>query len=296
MRNLFLLTLLLISPLTTWAKVNVVGTLPVFATLAQEIGGDRVIVSTIARANQDPHFLDAKPTYVVAISQADLLIYGGLDLEIGWLPPLILQARNPKIQTNASGDLNASQGLNILEMPSSVDRALGDVHPHGNPHSWLDPKNAKLIAANIYKHLVAIDPAGEAEYKQHLETFVQKLNAVLDVHQADIKALNGFKVITYHKSLSYFASWTGLDIVGTIEPKPGIPPNSKHVEELVDQIKHDNVKAILAEDFYPTKESQYLAEKTGVPFIVISNTTGEKSIDTYEALIDQLFDKIKKAI
>lgn len=295
MKKLILVLFAALLPFTVSAKVNVVTTLPVFASIASEIGGERVAVSSIARANQDPHFLDAKPSYVVALSRADLLVHGGLDLEIGWLPVLLLQARNPKILSGGSGDINASKGLNIIEVGGSTDRSQGDVHPRGNPHTWLAPENGKLIAANIYKYLTQADPAGESFYKSRFEAFLKSLNGTLAKHAATLKKFHGLKIITYHKSLSYFSDFAGLEVAATVEPKPGIPPNSKHVDALIQTIKSQGVKAILIEEFYPRKIPEYLAEKGSVPLVIFTNTTGSKGVTTYAGLIEHVITEIAKA-
>lgn len=294
MKKILLFLTVALLPLTAAAKVTVVTTLPVFASLVSEIGGDHVEVSSIARANQDPHFLDAKPSYVVALSRADLLVHSGLDLEIGWLPALLLQARNPKIQTGGPGDINTSQGLNIIEIASSADRSQGDVHPRGNPHTWLLPENGKLIAANIYKHLAQIDPDAESYYKSRFELFLKTLNGMLATNEASLKKIKGLKIITYHKSLSYFSNFAGLDVVATVEPKPGIPPNSKHIDALIATIKSQGVKAILIEEFYPRKIPEYLAEKGSIPLVIFTNTTGSKDVQTYTGLIKHLITELEK--
>ncbi len=284
-------------PLNAFAKLNVVATLPVFASLAEEVGGDRISVTSLARGNQDPHFLDAKPSYVVELNKADMLIHGGLELEIGWLPPILVQARNPKILPNNPGNVNAAQGLNILEIPKTlVDRSMGDVHPLGNPHAWLDPRNAKLIAANIFQHLAKIDPEGKSYYEDRLKSFLAKLNQKMSEWNQAAQSIHGKKAITYHKSFSYFADWTGLNVVDTVESKPGIPPSSKHVDDLIKLIPQEGVKAIFVESYYPTKVPQYLSEKTQVPMVVLPTDTGENGITTYLDLIDQIIREVKKAV
>jgi len=297
MKKILMIAAMLFLPHLAQAKLNVVATLPVLGTLAQEIGGDRIEVTTLARGNQDPHFLDAKPSYVVALSKADLLIEGGLDLEIGWLPPIVVQSRNGKIQPNNPGNMNAAQGLNILEMPkTAVDRSMGDVHPLGNPHAWLDPRNAKLIAANIYQHLAKLDPEGKDYYEGRLKDFLGRLNQKLTEWEPLVEKIRGKKVITYHKSFSYFADWTGLNVVETVEAKPGIPPSSKHVDDLIKIIPQEGVKAVISESYYPKKMPQFLAEKAGIPNLILPSDTDEMGINTYFELIDSLLREIAKAV
>ncbi|KAB2842192.1 zinc ABC transporter substrate-binding protein [bacterium] len=297
MKKLIFALSMLLFPAWSQAKVNVVATLPVFGALATEIGGDRVEVKSLARGNQDPHFLDAKPSYVVALNKADLLIEGGLDLEVGWLPAILVQSRNGKIQPNTDGNVNASKGLRILEIPGAkVDRSMGDVHPLGNPHAWLDPRNAKLIAANIYQQLSKVDPEGQPYYEGRLKDFLGRLDLKMAEWEPLLGKIRGKRAISYHKSFSYLADWAGLEIVANIEAKPGIPPSSKHIDNLLKIIPQQGVKAILAESFYPKKVPAYLSEKAGIPYLMLPTNTDEYGIVTYFELIDYLLREIAKAV
>lgn len=295
MKKFFLIMSLLLLPFSASAKLKVVATLPVFGAIAQEVGGDRVEVANLARGNQDPHFLDAKPQFVVALNHADVLIHGGLDLEIGWLPPILLQARNPKINPGEPGNVDVSIGVDVLEIPQGkIDRSMGDVHPRGNPHTWLDPRNAKVMAVNIYKRLAAVDPEGRQYYQDRAEAFVSGLNGRLHAWETQAAGLKGIKVITYHKSFSYLANWLGFEVVANIEPKPGIPPGSRHVDTLLDKIPGLGVKAILVESFYPKKVPEYLSTKAGIPYLLLPTDTDEYGIKTYAELIEYLVDRLKK--
>jgi len=297
MKKILFLVSLVLLPLNAFAKVHVVGTLPVFASIAQEVGGYRVDVTSLARGDQDPHFLDAKPTFVVKLSEADLLIHGGLELEIGWLPPILVQARNPKINNNTPGNVDLSQGINILEVPQTiVNRSMGDVHPRGNPHCWLDPNNVKIMAVNIAQHLSQVDPQGKDYYNSQLKSFVSKINQKMGEWKSATAGFKGKQVITYHKSLSYFTDWTGLEVVANVEPKPGIPPSSRYVDELIDQSKGWKAKAILMETFYPKKLPEYLSQKTNVPLVMIPTDVGEDGIKNYFDLIDELIRRVGKAV
>ncbi len=297
MKKWLLMLTMLLWPALAAAKVQVVATLPVFGALASEIGGERVEVKSLARGNQDPHFLDAKPSYVVALNKADLLIEGGLDLEVGWLPAILVQSRNGKIQPNADGNVNASKGLRILEIPGAkVDRSMGDVHPLGNPHAWLDPRNAKLIAANIFQQLAKLDPEGRPYYEGRLKDFLRRLDRKMAEWEPMLQKIRGKKAISYHKSFSYLADWTGLEIVANIEAKPGIPPSSKHIDSLLKIIPQQGVKAILAESFYPKKVPAYLSEKAGIPYLMLPTNTDEYGIAAYFELIDYLLREIAKAL
>jgi len=295
MKKLLLTLSLFILPWNLSAAIKVVATLPVYASLAREVGGDRTEVSSLARANQDPHFLDAKPAYVVELNKADVLIHGGLDLEVGWLPPILTQARNSKIMPGNPGNVNAADGIQILEVPGTkMDRSFGDVHPLGNPHIWLDPRNAKLIAANIYQHLAQVDPEGKAYYENRLKAFLLELDRKMTGWNSEIAGISGKPVITYHTSFSYFANWTGLKVVATIEPKPGIPPSSKRVDELLKIIREEKVKFILAENFYAQKFPVFLSEKAGIPYRVLPTEPGESGATTYLELIDHLLGELTK--
>lgn len=297
MKKWLLMLTMLLWPALAAAKVQVIATLPVFGALASEIGGERVEVKSLARGNQDPHFLDAKPSYVVALNKADLLIEGGLDLEVGWLPAILVQSRNGKIQPNADGNVNASKGLRILEIPGAkVDRSMGDVHPLGNPHAWLDPRNAKLIAANIFQQLAKLDPEGRPYYEGRLKDFLRRLDRKMAEWEPMLQKIRGKKAISYHKSFSYLADWTGLEIVANIEAKPGIPPSSKHIDSLLKIIPQQGVKAILAESFYPKKVPAYLSEKAGIPYLMLPTNTDEYGIAAYFELIDYLLREIAKAL
>src|SRR6202171_3572168 len=206
-------------------KLNVITATTDLASLAQEIGGDKINVESMAKGYQDPHFVEAKPSFLLKLRQADLLVVVGLQLEIGWLPPLITQSGNPRIQVGAPGYLDASQFAEILEIPQgTVTRAEGDVHPLGNPHYWLDPDNGRRIARGIASKLADLDPADGASFQQRFQDFDKRLTAAEQKWDAEMKPYRGRKVVTYHRSLPNFAKHFGLDVIGYVEPRPGIPP------------------------------------------------------------------------
>jgi ABC-type Zn uptake system ZnuABC Zn-binding protein ZnuA len=297
MKRFLFLMLYFLYPLNGFAQLHVVATLPVYASLAKEVGGDRIEVKTLAPPNQDPHFLDAKPSYAVDLNKADLLIEGGLELEVGWLPPVVVQSRNSKILRSSPGNVNLAEGINVLEVPKTmVDRSLGDIHPLGNPHAWLDPRNVKVMAANIYQHLVKVDPEGKTYYEDRLKNFLGRLNAAMAKWTTEIQSFKGKDAITFHKSFSYFADWTGLNVVATIEPKPGIPPSSGRVDELLRLMPNYQVKVILVENFYPKKIPEYLSEKANIPMVIVPTDTGEVGTATYFDLIETLIQDIQKII
>ncbi|HKY61816.1 MAG TPA: metal ABC transporter substrate-binding protein [bacterium] len=294
MKKWILLSLALLLPVSVEAKLKAVATIPVFADLTREVGGERVEVISLSRGNQDPHFLDAKPTFSAELNRADLLIYSGLDLEVGWLPPILVQSRNGKIQPNALGSVNAALGIQVLEIPRvALDRSMGDVHPLGNPHTWLDPRNGKLIAANIYQHLVRLDPEGKAYYEGRLKDFLARADKKIEEWQPIIAGFRGKKIVTYHKSFSYFVAWSGLEVAATIEPKPGIPPSSRHVDELLKQIPIQDVRLIVAESFYPKKVPAFLSEKAAIPYLMLPTETDDQGVQGYLELIDYLVREIQ---
>ena len=294
---IFIILVLLLFPLNALAKVKVVTTLPIFASLANAVGGERISTKSLARANQDPHFLPAKPAYAVALNRANLLIHAGMDLEVGWLPAVLIQSRNPKIQFNAVGNVNASEGITALEVPSGViTRAMGDVHPLGNPHYYLDPRNGSIIAENIFKHLVEVDPGGESYYQGRLAAFQNKLKQQVQNWESRAAPLKGKPILTFHKTWTYLVNWLGLNVVGNVEPKPGIPPNAKHTDWLIKMIPQNQVRALLMTDYYPRKVPDYISQKTGIPLLVLGSETLSDSeqafFDLFESILSPLMEKV----
>src|SRR5881296_1418919 len=210
------------------------------ASLAQEVGGDKIDVESIARGYQDPHFVEAKPSFLLKLRKADLLIVVGLQLEIGWLPPLITQSGNPKIQIGAAGYLDASDFAEILEIPTGVvTRAMGDVHPLGNPHYWLDPENGRRIARGIASKMAELRPGDASYFSQRFEAFSERLAIAGKAWDDAMKPLHGRMVVTYHRSWPNFVRRFGLQVVGYVEPRPGIPPSPGHTIELIQMMKRE---------------------------------------------------------
>src|SRR5216684_3702517 len=263
-------------PLTAEAKkLNVVTATTDMAALAQEVGGDRISVESIAKGYQDPHFVEAKPSFLLKLRQADLLIVVGLQLEIGWLPPLINQCGNARIQVGAPGYLDASQFAEILEVPQgTVTRAEGDVHPLGNPHYWLDPDNGRRIARGIANKLADTDPADSAFFQQKFQDFEKRLLAAEQKWDAEMKPYRGRKVVTYHRSLPNFAKHFGVDVIAYVEPRPGIPPTPSHTLELMQLMKRENCKIILVEPYFDLKTPQSIARETGAQVVVYLPSVG----------------------
>jgi zinc/manganese transport system substrate-binding protein len=254
-------------------------------------------VEAIAKGYQDPHFVEAKPSFLLKLRHADLLVVVGLDLEIGWLPPLITQSGNPHIQPASAGYLDASQFAEILEKPQgAVSRAMGDVHPLGNPHYWLDPENGRRIAKGISNKLVEMDTPNASYYQQRFQDFDKRLTAAEQNWDAQMKPYNGRKVVTYHKSWPNFAKHFNLDVVGYIEPRPGIPPTPGHTIELIQQMKRDNVKIIMVEPYFDLKTPNNIASGTnGRVLVMLPSVGGEKEVTDYFKLFDYDVALIKKA-
>lgn len=268
--------------------IKVVTSIESFASLARSVGGSRVEVTSVARGYQDPHFVEPKPSLVVLLSQADLLVYAGLDLEIGWLPPLVLNSRNARIQPGAAGDLDASSAIEVLDVPAGkVDRAQGDIHPRGNPHYWIPPVNALRVAREIAERIKQMDPSHAADYDANLQAFGAELKAKAPGWSAKAAPLKGMKVVAYHKSWTYVSRWLGLEEIGYVENKPGIPPDPKHLAELIERMKAQKVKVVLIESFYNRSIAQLVAEKSGAKLLVMPSDVGATpAIRSYPDLVD----------
>ncbi len=278
-------------------KLSVVGTTGDMAALAREVGGDRVDVDSIARGYQDPHFVEAKPSFLLMLRRADLVVTVGLQLEIGWLPPLVTQCGNPKIQPGAPGYLEASQFAEILDIPTGpVTRAMGDVHPLGNPHYWLDPANGRRIAKGIADKLGQLDPANAAYFAQRFKDFDQRLTTAEQKWDAAMKPYRGRKLVTYHNSLPNFAKRFGLNVIGYVEPRPGIPPTPSHTIELIGVMKRENCKIIMVEPYFDLKTPNSIARETGAKVVqYLPSVGGEKGVDDYFKLFDYDLDLLTKA-
>jgi len=287
-----LLLFVLMFPLASLAqaqgKLNVVTSTEDLAAIATEVGGDRISVESIARGYQDPHFVEAKPSFILKMQKADLLIVVGRELEIGWLPPLITQSRNAKVQVGGSGYLDASMQARILDLPTGqVTRAMGDVHPLGNPHYWLDPENGKLIAKSIAAKLEELRPNDRATFEQRLADFTSRLDAAEKRWLAQLAPYKGVKVVTYHRSYPNFVERFGLDVIGYVEPRPGIPPTPQHTLDLIGEMKRQNVKVVMVEPYFDLKTPNSIGRETGAQVLVVPPSVGGvKEITDYFKLFD----------
>src|SRR6185436_13724820 len=256
-------------------KLNVMASTEDLAAIAREVAGDRADIDAIARGYQDPHFVEAKPSFILKLQKADLLIVVGRELEIGWLPPLIQQSRNSKIQAGAAGYLDASLNAHILEIPQGqITRAMGDVHPQGNPHYWLDPDNGKIIAQAIAGKLSQLRPNDKAYFDQRVADFSKRLDDASKRWQSAMAPYKGLKVVTYHRSFPNFTDRFGLDVIGYVEPRPGIPPSPSHTLELIEEVTEQNVKIILVEPYFDLKTPNAIARETGARVVVMAPSVG----------------------
>jgi zinc/manganese transport system substrate-binding protein len=280
------------------AKLYVVTTTPDLAAIAREVGGDKVKVESLALGTQDPHFVDAKPSFILKLNRADLYVKRGLELEVGWAPVLENGARNPAI-LGGPGYVDASVGIPKLEIPPGgmASRAQGDVHPLGNPHYQRDPVNAKRMARNIVDGLVRIDADNRDYYEQRLADFDRRIDERLAGWLQELAPYRGAKIVEYHKDWEYFANRFGLDIVGEMEPKPGVAPSPSHLAYLIGLMKAQHVKLLVKEPYYPDNLTHLVAEKTGATVLTLPESPGGvPGTDDYFSFIDYIVKQMAGAL
>jgi zinc/manganese transport system substrate-binding protein len=279
-------------------KLNVIATTEDLASLAREVGGDRIDVEALARGYQDPHFVEPKPSFILKLNRADLLIAVGRELEIGWLPPLITQSRNAKLQPGGPGYLDASLTVKILELPTGqITRAMGDVHPLGNPHYWLDPGNGRRIAQAIQKRLSEMSPGDAPYFAARYADFDRRLADGERRWDSLMAPYKGLKIVTYHRSWPNFADRFGLDVVGYVEPRPGIPPSPGHTLDLIQEMKRLGVKIMFVEPYFDLKTPDAISRDTGARVLVMApGVGGEKDITDYIKLFDYDINLVVAAI
>jgi ABC-type Zn uptake system ZnuABC Zn-binding protein ZnuA len=270
------------------AAIRVITTTEDLASLVREVGGDKVTVESLARGYQDPHFVEAKPSFVLKLHSADLLVVVGRELEIGWLQPLITQSRNAKLQPGGPGYLDASQTARILDVPTGqITRAMGDVHPSGNPHYWLDPSNGRRIAKAIETKLAQSSPDDAGYFAQRYADFDRRLAEAEARWKAALAPYRGTKVVTYHRSWPNFAEAFGLDVIAYVEPKPGVPPSPGHTLMVMQEIKRQKVPLILVEPYFDLKTPNAIARDTGAKVLVLPPSVGGvKQASDYIRLFD----------
>src|SRR6202158_2260984 len=292
--------LLVATPSRAQSKLNVVATTEDLVSIAREVGGDRITIESISKGYQDPHFVEAKPSFILKLQRADLLIVVGRELEIGWLPPLVQQSRNGKIQPGAEGYLDASLTAQILEIPNgNITRAMGDVHPFGNPHYWTDPENGKRIAKAIEEKRVQFRPNDRAVFEQRLADFTARLDTAEKRWLAMMAPYKGTKMATYHRSFPNFAERFGLDIIGYVEPRPGIPPTPQHTLDLMNEMKRQKVRIVLVEPYFDLKTPEAIGRETGAHVLVMPPSVGgvKETSDYFKLFeydINLLVDALKK--
>lgn len=280
------------------ASIHVVASTEDLADLTRQVGGDKVDVEALARGYQDPHFVEAKPSFILKLARAQLLVVVGRELEIGWLPPLIQQSRNSKIQPGADGYLDASLTARILEIPTGqITRAMGDVHPQGNPHYHLDPGNGRRIAQAIQQKLSAMSPGDAAYFAARYADFDKRLAEAEKRWDAEMAPYKGTRIVTYHRSWPNFVERFGLDVIGYVEPRPGIPPSPSHTIDLIQEMRRQNVKIVLVEPYFDLKTPNSIGRETGAKVLVMPPSVGgEKQITDYIKLFDYDIDLLVSAI
>lgn len=285
--------LLLVSSALAAEPLAVVTTTADIAAIVKAIGGDRVAVESIAKGYQDPHFVEAKPSFIRVVNRARMLFNVGLELEVGWLPLLIQGARNPSMIV-----VDLSSGIAVLEKPSGpVSRAQGDVHPFGNPHYWLDPRNGVIMARRILQQLKAIAPVDSVYFEQNFTSFESDLTNRRKRWEEQMAPFRGAELVTYHKEWEYLVKWLGLNVVGYVEDKPGIPPTPRHLEELVQTMQQRKVKALLASNYTNPNVPKSIAEKTGAKLVALASSVGgEETIRNYGDLFDSIVGKLAGAL
>ena len=279
------------------AALNVFACEPEWSALAQELGGDKVSVYSATTALQDPHRIEARPSLIARIRSADLLVCSGSELEIGWLPVLLTQSGNSRIQLGTPGYLEASQYVAKLEIPKVVDRALGDIHPGGNPHIHTDPRNISKVAAVLEERLAQLDPANAGTYHSRAKAFLDRWQAASARWEKEAAPLKGVPIVVHHKAFSYFINWTGMREVASLEPKPGIPPTPSHLAELLDQMKSQPAKVIVYSSYNSPQAAQFLSERSKIPTVMLPFTVGgtEKAKDLF-GLFDDMIGRLLGAM
>ncbi len=288
--------LLYAAPLTAQAKVNIFACEPEWAALAREIGADKVTTFAATHAKQDPHYIRARPSLIAKTRRADLLICSGAGLEVGWLP-ILLQKAGADVQPGSAGYLMASKFVPILEKPAVVDRSMGDVHPDGNPHVHLNPHNLLLIAKELTKRLQSIDTSNAGFYSNQLQSFTSRWQQAIAAWEKQASSLKGTPVVVHHKAFSYLLDWLQLKQVASLEPKPGIPPTTSHLESLLQQLKAKPADVIIRSPYEPDDAGEWLSEKTGTPALVLPYTIGgdAESNDLF-ALFDRSIKLLKEVL
>src|SRR2546422_953109 len=288
----------LLATAPAYADLKVATSLTDLASVAQFVGGKHVSAQSLCRGYEDPHFVPAKPSLMKAIQHANVFVSVGLELDAGWLPLVLPGSRNPKIQPGTSGFVDASEGIDVLEKPvGTVSRAEGDIHPFGNPHYYVDPKNLEVVAHHLADVFSRLDPANAADYAANAKAFDEKMEASLAKWNQEMEPYKGASVVTYHKNFVYFADRFGLKLFGNVEPKPGIPPTPRHIAELAETMKQAGVKVVLYQPYYSADASRELASKAGgVAVEITTEAGGLPGTDDVFAKFDTLVSSVAGAL
>jgi zinc/manganese transport system substrate-binding protein len=279
------------------AKLRVVATTPDLAAIAREIGGNAVEVTALGKPTEDQHYVDAKPSHIVTLNRADVLIEGGAELELGWLPPLLENSRNAKISAGAPGRVVASRGVKLLEIPTTFDRSRGDIHALGNPHFLIDPVNVKIIAGEIADHLAQVDPKSAPLYRANLAKFTAKVDSKLAEWRKQLEPFKGAKIVTYHKDFVYLAERFNLQVLETLEPKPGIAPSPAHLAKVISAMKAANARVILVQPYQNRKTAETVARQTGAVVLDIPQQPGARqNTATYFDMMDYMVGTLATAL
>jgi ABC-type Zn uptake system ZnuABC Zn-binding protein ZnuA len=280
------------------AQLKVVTSTTDLYDIAKAVGGNRITATHIGEGYQDPHFIEAKPSFVLQLRNADVWAFVGLDLEIGWMPLLLDGARNPRIRQGGSGYLDVSRAIPLLDVPSgNVDRSQGDVHPLGNPHYWLDPENGRRIARLFKSKFTELDPQGASTYDANEKNFEARLNTTERTWTDELAKIKGQPVVAWHTSWRYFAEYTKMNIVGFMEPKPGVPPSPAHLAGLIQTMKRTGAKVIVMEPFYDRKTADFVAAKTGAKVLILPPSVGGvKGVGDYLSVMDYDIKQLAAAL
>jgi len=298
MKRILIGFLIALATLTADAKLKVVATTPDLASIAQAIGSQEIELTTMARPTEDPHFVDAKPSFIVKLNRADVLIHGGAELESGWLRPLLDGARNAKIVSAAKGNVRCCEGVRMLEVPTELDRSKGDIHAAGNPHFLVDPLNAKIVAEHIADAFAELDSTNSALYRANLKKFNDELETKLAGWQKTLEPFKGRHLVAYHNSWPYFANRFGLKIELFLEPKPGIPPSPAHLASVIAKMKEENAHIIIVDPYLNRKTAETVARSTDATVVDVSQFPGgvKGTEGGYLALMDYLVNTVAKAL
>ena len=298
MKKLFIGTIGALIAFGAQARLNVVCTMPDLACIAKEVGGDKIVITTLAKPTEDPHFVDAKPSFIVKLNKADALVEGGAELEIGWLPSLLAGARNEKIQTGQPGRILCIAGITMRELPTALDRSQGDIHAAGNPHFMTDPENAKIVARHLAQALAKLEPASADSFNANRAKFIAQLDERLAEWQAKLAPFKGKPFVAYHNSWPYFAARYGLKSELFLEPKPGIPPSPAHLADIIAKMKAQDARVIIVDPYLNRKTAEMVARSTGATVVDVAQFPGgvKGTEGGYIALMDYLVNSMAKAL